>query len=134
MSFEPHEQFGVHFMLDGYGAPREALNDYSSLVEMLHDIPERLGMHAISKPTVVEVGPKNRKDPGGLSGFILIAESHISVHAFPKLGCVSIDVYSCQDSLDTELLTDLFRTSFHFGNFDIHLQDRGGKYPTRNIY
>ena len=71
-----------------------------------------MGMHAINEPVVVEVGPKNRKDPGGLSGFVMIAESHISFHTFPKRGFVTIDVYTCQNELDTDKLTREFTDFF----------------------
>lgn len=73
-------------------APKHRLNDAVALRRMLEEVPASLGMHAISEPVVVEVGPKNRKDPGGLSGFTLIAESHISFHTFPERGFVTIDV------------------------------------------
>ncbi len=76
----PTEQFGIHLMFDGYGADPFKLKDADSLSKMLHNIPTAMGMHTISDPLVVEVGPKNRKDPGGLSGFVLIAESHLNMY------------------------------------------------------
>lgn len=128
------EQFGVHFMLDGYGASSESLKNREGLVNMLTDIPASMGMHTISTPTVVEVGPKNRKDPGGLSGFVLIAESHISFHTFPNRGFVTIDVYTCQNDLDTDKLTDLFTSFFNLKRIDTYIQKRGVNYPAFDIY
>ena len=37
----------------------------------------------------------------GVSGFVIIAESHISVHTFPDRGYVNIDVFSCKE-FDTD--------------------------------
>ena len=127
------EQFGVHFMLDGYGASAEMLKDKEKLAKMLVDIPVSMGMHTISEPTVVEVGPKNRKDPGGLSGFVLIAESHISFHTFPARGFVTIDVFTCQNEMDNINLTDLFTQAFQIKRADTFVQKRGMNYPTENI-
>jgi S-adenosylmethionine decarboxylase len=127
-------QFGLHFMLDGYGCPLEVLNNKELLTEMLRNIPTKMGMHIISEPLIVEVGPKNRKDPGGLSGFVLIAESHLSFHTFPNRGFVTIDVYTCQDILDTQKLTDEFVSAFKIERYDTYLQPRGVTYPADNIY
>jgi S-adenosylmethionine decarboxylase len=128
------EQFGIHLMVDGYGAPRELLKDKAMLTNMLHDIPTEMGMHTISDPMVVEVGPKNRKDPGGLSGVVLIAESHFSFHTFPDRGFVTLDVYTCQNSLDTERFIEKFKSVFKLTHVESYVQPRGVRYPSENIY
>jgi S-adenosylmethionine decarboxylase len=128
------EHFGVHFMLDGYGADPDVLSNKEILTDMLTSIPAKLGMHTISSPLVVEVGPLNKKDPGGISGFVLIAESHLSFHTFPKRGFVTIDVYTCQNELDTNALTALFQEMFKFNDVETFLQLRGTKYPSENIF
>lgn len=128
------EQFGIHLMVDGYGAPKEILTNKDRLKEMLQEIPASLGMHLISEPLVVEVGPKNRKDPGGLSGFVMIAESHLSFHTFPERGFVTIDLYTCQNSMDTEMLLLKFKDAFQYTDADTFVQPRGVRYPTNNIH
>ena len=128
------QQFGVHLMIDGYGASQYILKNKEALLEMLADIPKSMGMHTISEPLVVEVGPKNRKDPGGLSGFVLIAESHLSFHTFPDRGFVTIDIYTCQDTIDDARLIELFTKAFELKEVDSYIQKRGIKYPTQNIY
>ncbi|MCB9810921.1 MAG: S-adenosylmethionine decarboxylase [Candidatus Nomurabacteria bacterium] len=128
------EQFGIHLMLDGYGADLSKLKDKESLLDMLKNIPVAMGMHAISNPLVVEVGPKNRKDPGGLSGFVLIAESHLSFHTFPNRGFVTIDLYTCQNELDSDKLISELVTAFCIKDYEFFIQKRGTKYPVNNIY
>ena len=128
------ELFGIHFMMDGYGADESVLKDADLLTAMLRNLPVSMGMHIINEPVVVSVGPKNRKDPGGLSGFVMIAESHISFHTFPARGFVTIDVYTCQNDLDTEKLKAEFTKVFKIQSSDIHLQKRGTRYPAENIY
>lgn len=128
------EQFGVHYMLDGYGASQAVLSDATTLRNILDTLPAKMGMHAINEPVVVEVGVKNRKDSGGLSGFVMIAESHISFHTFPKRGFVTIDVYTCQNDLDTDKLTREFVEAFKITETDEFVKKRGTKYPTEDIY
>ena len=128
-----HITFGTHYMVDGYRAPAERLRDRALLTSILRDLPAKLGMHALHDPLVVEVGPKNKKDGGGLSGFVIVAESHIGFHTFPSRGFVSIDVYSCQDDMDTDALLAGFKEAFRFVDEDVHLVKRGQRYPATDI-
>jgi S-adenosylmethionine decarboxylase len=127
------EQFGVHLMFDGYNANPTLLADKDHLTRLLTELPAKMGMHTICDPIVVEVGELNAKDPGGISGFILIAESHISYHTFPKRGFVTADIYTCQNDLDAEGFTKLLCEVFGTTDFDTHIQKRGLRYPAENI-
>jgi len=129
-----NEQFGVHFMMDGYNAEKSRLENSTVLKQLLIDLPKKMGMHTICDPVVVSVGPNNHKDPGGISGFVMIAESHISFHTFPNRGFVSIDVYTCQNELDTEKLKRELTKAFEIRESDIYVQKRGLNYPSENIY
>ncbi len=111
------EPFGVHLMIDGYRA------DGPLMV-----LPGEMGMHAICSPVVVSVGPNCHKDPGGLSGFVMIAESHISFHTFPGRGFVTIDLYTCQTGLDRQGTIERLCRAFQLVDADVHVQERGLRY------
>jgi S-adenosylmethionine decarboxylase len=127
------EQFGIHVMIDGYGAPPSLLADQSYLLSLLHELPIEMGMHAICEPQLVEVGPMNPKDPGGISGFVMIAESHISFHTFPKRGFVTMDLYTCQANIDTQMIIARLKNVFKLSDADVFVQPRGMRYPTQDI-
>jgi S-adenosylmethionine decarboxylase len=38
--------------------------------------------------------------PHGVSGVVIISESHLTIHSFPEHGYASIDVYTCVDGVD----------------------------------
>jgi S-adenosylmethionine decarboxylase len=126
-------KFGVHYMLDGYGANPDKLKDKESLTQLLKELPLEMDMHPISEAVVVEVGPNNKKDPGGVSGFVMIAESHISFHTFPGRGFVTIDAYTCNDTIPEEELTVKFKEYFEFSDLDVQVIDRGTKYPADDL-
>ncbi len=122
-------QFGVHFMIDGYGGAASRLADRTLIRDLLlNDLPGRLGMHKIADPVVVEVGPQNRKDPCGLIGFALMAESHISLHTFPLRGYISADIYTCQNRLDVETIVGCFVDEFALQTVERHKINRGLSY------
>ncbi len=126
------EQFGVHLMIDGYAASGPRMTDADALRALLERLPAEMGMHAICAPVVVSVGPNCHKDPGGLSGFVMIAESHISFHTFPARGFVTIDLYTCQCDLDREATIARLMLAFGLHDADIYVQDRGLRYPAVN--
>jgi S-adenosylmethionine decarboxylase len=126
--------FGVHLTLDGYGGCQHLLADGNHVLSCLSELPERLGMHKLAEPFLVELGDHSPKDPGGVSGFVMIAESHISIHTFPLRGFVSADVYTCQNSLETEEICRYFADAFGLQDLEINVVRRGTRYPQHNIY
>jgi S-adenosylmethionine decarboxylase len=130
----PAPGFGVHLTLDGYGGSLPLLSDREHVETCLSELPERLGMHKIIEPSVMELGQLSPKDPGGVSGFVMIAESHISIHTFPLRGFISADVYTCQNSLDIERICQYFADAFELQDLEINVVKRGTRYPQHNIY
>ena len=64
----------------------------------------------------------------GFSGFVLIAQSHISVHTFPARGLVSADIFSCE-SFDVEDALAALKQSFRPRRIEWQLLDRGSEFP-----
>ncbi len=45
-------------------------------------------------------------EPQGVSGFVVIAESHFSVHAWPEHDYAAVDIFTCGDSIDFEVAVE----------------------------
>ncbi len=125
--------FGEHVTLDGYGGNEEALNDKDLVLPCLHDLPTELGMKRLSEPEIYFAPGNDLKDPGGWSGFVVIEESHISIHTFPKRGFVSADVYTCKNGMDVEPIENFFRNKFSLADIETNFIKRGTRYPVENI-
>jgi S-adenosylmethionine decarboxylase len=126
--------FGVHLTLDGYGGSTRLLADRDHVLACLDELPDLLGMHKLADPLLVEVGQLGPKDPGGVTGFVIIAESHISIHTFPLRGFVSADVYTCKNSMDTDQICQYFTKAFALQDLEVNLVKRGTRYPQHDIY
>ncbi len=127
-------QFGEHITIDGYGGAFEKLEDRECVLAVISDLPEILGMIKICEPELVRFEGNDKKDPGGWSGYVMIAESHISIHTFSRRGFLSADVYSCQNGLDIEKIRDYFRAKFDLKDMEVNHIKRGTRYPDENIY
>lgn len=126
-------QFGEHITIDGYEGDYDLLNNKETVSFLLSDLTEKLGMKMLSKPMVVSAPGNWAKDPGGWSGVVIIAESHISVHTFPKRRFMSADVYSCRNGLDVQKIVAYFTKTFKLSDVETHFIKRGIKYPAENL-
>ncbi len=120
--------FGTHLTLDGYLGDSVRLNSMEKVFSVLDTLPEKLGMHKIITPYVIKCGGNDKKDPGGISGFVMIAESHISIHTFPDRKFVSIDVYTCQDHLATEKIVGILKDEFGLRETETNVIKRGKRF------
>ena len=71
-------------------------------------IPTTLGMTKITEPKVLTYVGSVPED-WGLSGFVIIAESHISVHTFPSRNYINVDIFSCKEFDSEKALEDVKR-------------------------
>ncbi len=129
-----NEHFGEHLMIDGYGGNDELLNSKELVLSCLSGLLDKMGMKKLAEPVVYYAQGNDIKDPGGWTGVVVIEESHISIHTFPKRGFVSIDVYTCRNGMDTEFITQFFRDAFLLKELEVNFLKRGTRYPAQNIY
>jgi S-adenosylmethionine decarboxylase len=64
----------------------------------------------------------------GVSGFVIIAESHIAIHTFPDHGYVWVDVFSCKE-FETDGAIDVIVDAFGLAEAKTRLLERGLEYP-----
>jgi S-adenosylmethionine decarboxylase len=62
----------------------------------------RLCLHAVRSVGLTPVGELFHRfpAPGGVTGVVLLAESHLAVHTWPESGAVTLDAYVCNVSAD----------------------------------
>jgi S-adenosylmethionine decarboxylase len=90
---------GVHVLLDLGGCPRELLADREGLRLSLHRAAREAGATIVGEAF-------HAFTPTGVSGVLLIAESHLSIHTWPERGEAALDVYTCGEGFDAESAAD----------------------------
>ena len=117
----------MHLTIDGFGGNPEKLASEELVRGLLDRYPESIGMTKIAPPHVQQyVG--NKPEDWGISGFVLIAESHISVHTFPERGYVWVDVFSCKGFNANDAL-EAAREAFELRELRTRILERGLEYP-----
>ncbi len=123
--------FGPHLMLDLYGCPKEKLSDLNFVLEVLDTLPQKIGMSKIAPPHVFKYKGNGKKD-WGVSGVVLIAESHISIHTFPENAHAFIDIFSCKE-FDTNFARDELVSLFQAARHEEMIKNRGAEFP-QNVH
>lgn len=117
----------MHLIIDGYGSDSRIMQDEEFLYRFLDSYPPQIGMTKISSPFVFRyVGSK--PEDWGISGFIFIAESHISVHTFVERCYINIDVFSCKNFDAKQVVSDL-RDKFRLVKLRSYLVNRDLEAP-----
>lgn len=118
----------MHLIVDGYGSDRDSLQDEDRVYRFLDECPDKIGMTKMIAPQVYTYRGRVPED-WGISGFVLIAESHISVHTFPDRGYLNIDVFSCK-SFDAAASVRYIEDLFGLAETKVSTLDRGVEHST----
>lgn len=81
---------GTHYLAEFFECDRARINDISFVEAVMIEATERSGARMI-KPLFHQFSPH------GISGVIVIAESHFAFHSWPEHGYAAVDLFSCAD-------------------------------------
>jgi len=77
-----------------------------------------------AKATIVDVS-FHEFNPFGISGVVIIAESHLTIHTWPEYGYAAIDVFTCGDIIKPEVAASFLIKQFECKNPSIVEMKRG---------
>ena len=118
-----NDNFGPHLMLDLRKCNGDKLKDYNLIFNILHELPSKIGMTKITQPYVFPYEGLVPEDKG-ITGTVIIAESHISIHTFQEKDYCFVDVFSCKN-FDVELAAQYIVDAFESKDYDKHIVQRG---------
>lgn len=95
MSIKVHKPIGHHYIVEASGCDPEIIGSVSKVQQILVRAAELAGA------TVWAVS-FHKFPPKGVSGVVVISESHISTHTWPEFGYGALDIYTCGDEVDPE--------------------------------
>lgn len=81
---------GSEWVVDAYGCKSDALRSLETLQRLFDRIVEDLRLHPVADP-VWRVFP----GAGGVSGMLMLSESHLTCHTYPEHGVAAFNLYCC---------------------------------------
>ena len=108
---------GRHALAHLSGASFESLNDRGRLERAFRRTVENFRLEALYEPQI------HQFEPQGLTGIVLLAESHISIHTWPERGEAAIDVFTC-GGRDSRKIAEFFCTAIDNAHLSLTVVER----------
>jgi S-adenosylmethionine decarboxylase len=109
---------GKHLLADLYGVSPERLDDAELLARCLEGAARECRLTPVAPP-VLHCFPG-----GGVTGFLLLAESHIAFHSYPEHGYLALDIFSC-GAADPEAALAVCQAMLQPGDVRVTVEPRG---------
>jgi S-adenosylmethionine decarboxylase len=109
---------GRHLLVELHGCPQELLKRVEDVKEIL------VGAARACGATIVDVA-FHEFNPFGVSGVVVIAESHLSVHTWPEYRYAAVDIFTCGDVIKPEEAAAYVASRFRCKNPSIIEVKRG---------
>ncbi|GAA0180751.1 adenosylmethionine decarboxylase [Clostridium sediminicola] len=87
------EQLGRHILVEYYNCDKEILNNTELIEKYMNEAAIK------SKATIVQ-SCFHTFNPWGVSGAVIIQESHLTIHTWPEYGYAAVDLFTCGDKVN----------------------------------
>lgn len=122
-----HSDFGPHLMLDCRSCDYDRISDLNYVFKFLNELPEAVGMHKIIPPYVFHYDGLVPEDKG-ITGAVIIAESHITFHSFIEKDYFFFDIFSCKP-FDVSIVERRVIDAFGVKDYERNEVSRGRRFP-----
>jgi S-adenosylmethionine decarboxylase len=96
---------GRHVLAEIYDCSAEILNDIKSVEKIM------VRAALVAGAEIREVA-FHKFSPQGVSGVVVISESHLAIHTWPELGYAAVDVFTCGESVDPWVSCNYIKREF----------------------
>ncbi len=109
---------GKQLLAEFYGCCAEAINSKDVI---------RTSMIAAAKAAKATIVADvfHEFNPHGISGVVVIAESHIAIHSWPEHHCASVDIFTCSDDMNSDAAIEYLTAVFKAEKVEVTIVARG---------
>lgn len=98
-----YSTYGRHVTMDLREVSFDKLNDADFLRTHMFEAAQRSGATVVGENFV-------KFAPQGVTGVLVLSESHLSIHTYPEDGFAAVDCYTCGTTVDPEVATEYLKT------------------------
>lgn len=100
---------GQHVLAEFFECDPNILNNVNMIEKLMVEAALECGATIVQKCF-------HMFNPYGVSGVVIIAESHLAIHTWPELGYAAVDLFTCGDKCDPKVSYEYLRKMFHSKN------------------
>ena len=109
---------GQHILVEFNGCKPEIMNDVSFIEKSMVEAAVKSGATVINSTF-------HHFSPYGVSGVVVIQESHLAIHTWPEYGYAAVDLFTCGDTVNPWVSFDELKTRFGAKNYSALELKRG---------
>jgi S-adenosylmethionine decarboxylase proenzyme len=109
---------GRHLLAEFYECDSKGLNDKDFLRLILRKAASEAGATVVTDVF-------HEFNPHGISGVVVIAESHLAIHTWPEYDFAAVDFFTCGNDIAPDLAMEYLRTGLKANHFSIVELKRG---------
>jgi S-adenosylmethionine decarboxylase len=102
----PSTYMGRHVLAEFFECNANVLNNPALVEQLMKEAANACGA------TIVQ-SCFHRFSPYGVSGVVVIQESHLAIHTWPENGYASVDLYTCGETCDPHVAFEFLRETLH---------------------
>jgi S-adenosylmethionine decarboxylase len=115
------QALGRQILVELYNCNANVLNDKQKIREVLMEGTRRSGATIVSDTF-------HLFNPHGVSGVVVIAESHVAIHTWPEYGYAAVDIFTCGESIDPWVIMEHLKEGFGAGSVS-NMELKRGLFP-----
>jgi S-adenosylmethionine decarboxylase len=107
---------GHQIVAEFYGCDKALLNDVAYIRDHMLEAAVKSGATIVTETF-------HHFSPHGVSGAVIIAESHLAIHTWPEYGYAAVDLFTCGDSVSAEVGFNHLRVALgagHVSTMEVH--------------
>ncbi len=112
------KSLGNHLIVEMYDCDNKIINSHKKVEEILVEAANIAGAHIVQQVF-------HKFNPHGVSGVVVIAESHLSIHTWPEFGYCAIDVFTCGETVDYKKAVDYLKQMLKAKSISVMEMKRG---------
>lgn len=109
---------GRHVLAEFFDCDPNVLNNLELIEQHMGDAAVECGATVVQKCF-------HMFNPHGVSGVVIISESHLAIHTWPELGYAAVDLFTCGESCDPKVAYEFLKKAFNAGNSSFSELKRG---------
>lgn len=117
------QALGRQILVEFYDCDRDVLNQTETIRESLLEGVRRSGATIVSDSF-------HTFSPHGVSGVVVIAESHVTIHTWPEHGYAAVDIFTCGETIDPWVIQKYLERQFLAGNVS-SMELKRGLFPQK---
>lgn len=103
------EALGRQILVELYDCVNSKINDVEFITDVMIEATKRSGATIVSHDF-------HKFSPYGVSGVIVIAESHVTIHTWPEYGYAAVDIFTCGESIDPWIIQEYLKDNLESEN------------------